>query len=60
VGTRTVVDVLDAQNDRFQAQRDYQQAVYDYLLNTLRLKLAAGTLSPEDLRAVNRQLSTSQ
>lgn len=56
VGTRTVVDVLDAQNDRFQAQRDYQQAVYDYLLNTLRLKLAAGTLSPEDLRAVNRQL----
>ncbi|MBA1149299.1 TolC family outer membrane protein [Ectothiorhodospiraceae bacterium WFHF3C12] len=57
VGTRTIVDVLDAQNARFQAERDYQQALYDYLLNTLRLKLAAGTLSPEDLRAVSQKLS---
>lgn len=60
VGTRTIVDVLDAQNARFQAERDYQQALYDYLLNTLRLKLAAGTLSPEDLRAVNQQLRQGQ
>lgn len=60
VGTRTIVDVLDAQNARFQAERDYQQALYDYLLNTLRLKLAAGALSPEDLDAVSQQLGQGQ
>jgi len=56
VGTRTIVDVLDAQQNYFQAQRNYQQAVYDYLLNTLNLKQAAGTLGPDDLRAINGEL----
>lgn len=56
VGTRTIVDVLDAQQNYFQAQRNYQQAVYDYLLNTLNLKQAAGTLSPGDLRSLNGEL----
>lgn len=58
VGTRTIVDVLDAQRERFRAERDLQQARYDYLLNTLRLKQAAGTLAPEDLAAVNRLLKS--
>lgn len=53
VGTRTVVDVLNAEQLKFSAERDYQQARYDYLLNTLRLKQAAGTLAPEDLATIN-------
>ncbi len=57
VGTRTMVDVLDAQSNLYRAKRDYARARYDYLLNTLRLKQAAGTLSPKDLAAVNAYLS---
>lgn len=56
VGTRTIVDVLASQRELYRAQRDYAQARYDYLLNTLRLKQAAGTLSPEDLQHINRWL----
>jgi outer membrane protein len=56
VGTRTIVDVLNAQRERFNAERDYEQARHAYLLNTLRLRQAAGSLSVEDLRAVNALL----
>jgi len=56
VGTRTIVDVLIAQENLFLAQRDYHQARYEYVLNILRLKQAAGILSPEDLAAVNQYL----
>jgi outer membrane protein len=48
-GVYTVLMVLDAQRDLFLARRDFAQARYDYLMNTLRLKQAAGTLSEEDL-----------
>jgi len=53
VGTRTSVDVLNAQRELFRTQRDYSQARYDYILNILRLKQAAGTLAPPDLVQVN-------
>ncbi|MGD8428904.1 MAG: TolC family outer membrane protein [Ectothiorhodospiraceae bacterium] len=53
VGTRTIVDVLDAQRAVFLAERDYQQARDAYLLNTLRLRQAAGTLSVDDIKRVN-------
>ena len=53
VGTRTSVDVLDAQRDLFRARRDLSEARYSYILNVLRLKRAAGTLSEEDLRLVS-------
>jgi outer membrane protein len=56
VGTRTTVDVLVARRNLFAAQRDYAQSRYDYLLNTLRLQEAAGSLSVEDLRTVNSWL----
>jgi outer membrane protein len=57
VGVRTSVDVLNAQQQVFQGRRDLQQARYAYLLNTLRLKAAAGTLTEADLEQVNRALS---
>lgn len=49
VGTRNVVDVLNAQNTLFAARRDYANSRYDYILNSMRLKEAAGLLSPEDI-----------
>lgn len=56
VGTRTEVDVLNAQRELFRAQRDHARARYDYILETLRLKQAAGTLSPADLEQINTWL----
>jgi outer membrane protein len=56
VGVRTSVDVLNAQQQVIQTRRDLQQARYGYLLNTLRLKAASGTLGEPDLEQVNRAL----
>ncbi|MDA1106900.1 MAG: TolC family outer membrane protein [Proteobacteria bacterium] len=56
VGTRTQVDVLDAQRELFRAERDHARARYDYILETLRLKQAAGTLNPADLEQINTWL----
>ena len=57
VGTRTAVDVVAAEQATSQARRDYARARYDYLLDTLRLKQASGSLSVEDLSLVNRWLN---
>lgn len=56
VGTRNVVDVLNAQNTLFAAQRDYANSRYDYILNTMRLKEQAGLLSPEDIHTLDSVL----
>ncbi|MGU1498792.1 TolC family outer membrane protein [Pseudomonas aeruginosa] len=56
VGTRNIVDVLDAQRQLYSAVRNYNDARYDYILNNLRLKQAAGTLSPNDLEALQQYL----
>lgn len=56
VGTRTIVDVLDFQRNLYSAESDYAAARYDYLVSTLRLKQAAGTLSADDLVRLNRDL----
>ena len=56
VGTRTIVDVLDSQ---FQVYRNitlFYQARYDYLMNVLRLKQAAGTLQIQDLEEIDQWL----
>ena len=50
VGTRNIVDVLDTQRRLYGAVRDYNNARYDYILDNLRLKQAAGTLNPDDLQ----------
>ncbi len=56
VGTRTSVDVLNSRVDLLRAQTNYKRARYDYLLNIVLLKQAAGTLSADDLREVNQWL----
>ncbi len=56
VGTRTTVDVLLARRNLFSAQRDYAQSRYDYILNTLRLKQASGSLTANSLQAISNWL----
>ncbi len=56
VGTRTSVDVLNAERDVYGARRDHIVARYDYILDVLRLKRFAGTLSEDDLFTVNAWL----
>jgi outer membrane protein len=56
VGTRTIVDVLDTQRDLLSAKRDHARSRYDYLLDMLRLKQAAGILEEDDLRLINALL----
>jgi len=58
VGTRNVVDVLNAQNTLFSAERDYANTRYDYILDIMRLKEQAGLLSPEDINSLDSYLET--
>ncbi len=57
VGVRTNVDILNAQQQLFQARRDLQQARYNTILSQLRLKSGVGRLQEEDLAEVNRLLA---
>jgi outer membrane protein len=56
VGTRTAVDVLNSQREQFRAERDYARARYDYLIATLALRQAAGSLNESDIIAINQWL----
>lgn len=55
-GTRTSVEVLNALRDVFRAESDYAGARYDYIINYLSLKAAAGTLTESDLTPINNFL----
>lgn len=55
-GLFTLLPVLDAQRDLYLVKRDYAQARYEYLVNRLRLKQAAGTLAESDLVNVGAAL----
>ncbi|HVE45112.1 MAG TPA: TolC family outer membrane protein [Gammaproteobacteria bacterium] len=56
VGTETLVNVLNQQQNVFQAQTRYAIDRYAFVNNVLQLKQAAGTLSFEDLQAINQWL----
>jgi len=55
-GTRTAVDVLQSRQLWVQAQTDYSRSRYDYMLNVLKLQLAAGILSQQSLERINSLL----
>ncbi len=57
VGTRNVVDVLEAQRNLYRAVRDYNTVRYGYIIDNLSLKQAAGTLSPQDLQDLSQWLN---
>ena len=56
VGTRTSVDVLISIRETFRAQLEYAGSRYEFLLNNLRLRQAAGILQEDDLAEINRWL----
>ncbi|EOC1298659.1 outer membrane channel protein TolC [Cronobacter dublinensis] len=56
VGTRTIVDVLDATTTLYNAKQQLSSARYNYLINQLNIKSALGTLNEQDLVALNNSL----
>lgn len=56
VGTRTIVDVLIAQQNLTSALSDYSQARHQFILDKLLLKQTAGTVDVKDLEAINSLL----
>lgn len=55
-GTKTILDVLTAQQNLYQAETALSADQYAYILNTLALKQAAGSLNAGDVLAINRWL----
>lgn len=60
VGTRDLVDVLNAQRNLFRAQRDYSAALYAYVIFTLQLKEVAGMLEPKDVTELSNWLDANK
>ncbi|EOF4703817.1 MAG: outer membrane channel protein TolC [Klebsiella huaxiensis] len=56
VGTRTIVDVLNATTTLYEAKQQLSNARYSYLINQLNIKSALGTLNEQDLVALNNTL----
>ncbi|MGA1659852.1 MAG: TolC family outer membrane protein, partial [Burkholderiaceae bacterium] len=57
VGVRINIDVLNAQQQLFAAQRDLAKARNDTLLASLQLRAAVGGLQPADVEAVSQVIS---
>jgi outer membrane protein len=58
VGTRNIVEVLDAERQYFVSLSDYSNAIYDYVVNSLSFKQTAGTLSETDILELNSWLKS--
>lgn len=58
VGTRNIVDVLQARQQLFVALRNYSDARYNYVVDTLLLKQTTGLLTPQDIIDLNEWLET--
>ena len=52
VGVRINIDVLNAQSQLFDTKARLARARYELLLGTLRLRLASGVLTAEDLQPI--------
>ena len=57
VGVRINLDVLNAQSQLFQSQKDLAHARYQLLLGLLQLRQAAGNLRMQDVHTINAVLS---
>jgi outer membrane protein len=57
VGVNINIDVLNSQSQLYQTKRDLAKARYDVLVTNLKLRQAAGTLTPEDLQPINALLA---
>lgn len=59
-GARTVADLLEAEKNIFVAKKSLTSAQQQYILNSLRLRVASGTLSPGDVAHVDSLFDTEQ
>jgi outer membrane protein len=59
LGIRTNVDVLNAQQQVFNAKRELLQTHYTYLLGLLKLRYSSGLLFEQELDAVNKLIDPS-
>ena len=59
VGTRNIVDVLNAQRQLYQSIYAYADSRYTYIQNSLQLKQTVGTLNEEDLMTINQYADES-
>ena len=57
VGVNINIDVLNSQSQLYQTKRDLAKARYDVLVTNLKLRQAAGTLTPADLQPINELLA---
>lgn len=55
-GSRTVIDVLNSEQQRMVVQRDLAQARYVYLISKIRLLALAGDADLQAVQSVNRML----
>ncbi|WP_372872171.1 outer membrane channel protein TolC [Shewanella sp.] len=60
VGTRTIVDVLNRTRDLYDSKRKLSDARYSYISSVMALKQAAGTLTEDDIIAINNGLKAAQ
>lgn len=56
VGTRNIVDVLEAEQSLYDALADYAEARYDYVIDLLALRREAGILDTGSIQAINEWL----
>jgi outer membrane protein len=56
VGTRNIVEVLRARENLYRALRQYADARYNYVLDSLILRQVAGILTPQDIIDLNEWL----
>lgn len=58
VGTRNIVDVLQAEQAFYTAETAYLDTRYSYIVSLIKLKQAAGVLKPEDIAALDQWLQS--
>ena len=59
MSTPILLTTLNARRELFSARRDYARSRYNYIVNTLRLKQAAGIVTVNDLQQINTWLANS-
>lgn len=59
VGTRNFVEVLLAQRNLYQARRSYSEALFDYVIDSFKLREVAGMLTPADIQTVEKWLNSN-
>lgn len=56
VGTRTTIDIVDAESKLSESKRNFYEAIYGYILNVIKLQHQVGTLSIKDIEYLNQWL----